>query len=311
MTLDPTIIKTAVIDAHSAASRITGGENASYIPYLAAVPPELFGLAAVTTDGQIFEAGDTRIEFPIESLSKIVTMALVIETLGAETLRAKVGTDSTGMSFNSVIAMELNGGHPQSPLVNAGAMTTVSLVPAESSEARWQTILAFTSRMAGRPLTMSEEINQSEQASNFRNRAIAWLLCGGGSLYADPMEVCDVYTRQCSVLVNTVDLAIIGATLAGGGVNPLTHERILTASNVKFILAEMTMEGLYERSGDWAFEVGLPAKTGVGGGILAVAPGQLAIAGFAPPLDAMGNTVRGQAGVAAVARTLGLNIFAT
>ena len=310
MKLNSNFIHQVVLGTQRTVVAMTEGKNADYIPYLANVPSNMFGLAVVTADGKINEAGDTRYEFAMESISKVITMALVMEELGAEALRAKVGADPTGMPFNSVTALELHDDHPQSPLVNAGAIASVSLVPAADAEERWRKILSFQRRMAGRQIALSDELNKSEQSTNFHNRAIAWLLYSRGTIYSDPMQACDVYTRQCSTLITAVDLAAIGATLANGGINPLTGDQVIKAANVACILAEMMMEGLYEGSGDWAFEVGLPAKSGVGGGILAVAPGHLAIAGFAPPLDSVGNSVKGQRGVATIAKGLGLNVFA-
>jgi glutaminase len=286
-----------------------GGMNASYIPALASADRSLFGVAVVTADGQVFEEGDTRAEFAMESISKIFTMALAMEETGAREFRAKVGTDPTGMAFNSIMALELHADKPLSALVNAGAIASASLVPAAGAEERWHKILAAQSAFAGRQLTLSEKINSSEQATNFHNRAIAWLLYGAGTMYSDPMQACDVYTRQCSTLITVTDLATMGATLAAGGVNPLTHARVVSTDNVPRILAEMTMEGLYQSSGDWAYTVGLPGKSGVGGGLLAVAPGQLAIAAFSPPLDPFGNSVRGQLAVTQVARELELNLY--
>ncbi|EIZ7963586.1 glutaminase, partial [Shigella flexneri] len=183
------------------------------------------------------------------------------------------------------------------------------LINAENAEQRWQRILHIQQQLAGEQVALSDEVNQSEQTTNFHNRAIAWLLYSAGYLYCDAMEACDVYTRQCSTLINTVELATLGATLAAGGVNPLTHKRVLQADNVPYILAEMMMEGLYGRSGDWAYRVGLPGKSGVGGGILAVVPGVMGIAAFSPPLDEEGNSVRGQKMVASVAKQLGYNVF--
>ena len=309
ITIDPSGISTALDAAYATASALTGGKNADYIPYLAGVPSGLFGLAVVTLDGQVHERGDARYEFAIESISKVLTLAAAIEEVGPEQLRAKVGAEPTGMPFNSVMALEMHDDRPLSPLVNAGAMATASLLTAANADDRWAKILAMQSRLAGRPIRLSDEVNKSEQTTNFHNRAIAWLLYSGGNMFCDPMEACDVYTRQCSTLVTAVDLATVGATLANGGINPVTRERVLKADNVPPILAEMMIEGLYDTSGDWAFQVGLPAKSGVGGGLVAVAPGRLAIAGFAPPLDPVGNSVKAQAGVAAVARTLGLNLF--
>ncbi len=203
----------------------------------------------------------------------------------------------------------MHGGKPLSPLVNAGAIATTSLINAENTEQRWQRILHIQQQLAGEQVALSDEVNQSEQTTNFHNRAIAWLLYSAGYLYCDAMEACDVYTRQCSTLINTIELATLGATLAAGGVNPLTHKRVLQADNVPYILAEMMMEGLYGRSGDWAYRVGLPGKSGVGGGILAVVPGVMGIAAFSPPLDEEGNSVRGQKMVASVAKQLGYNVF--
>lgn len=307
---DASALQAALTEAHAKFKDVKEGANASYIPALAQVPSDLFGLAIVTADGQVCEVGDTRHEFAIESISKVFSMALVMEALGAAAVHDKVGASPTGLPFNSVIAVELHGGKPLSPLVNAGAMSTVSLLPAKNADERWAKLLAGYSRFAGRPLDLIDEVYQSEATTNFHNRGIAWLLYSYGTLYSDPMEACDVYTKQCSIAITAKDLATMGATLAAGGVNPLTSQRVVAANNVPPILAEMTMEGLYDASGDWAFNVGLPGKSGVGGGILAVAPGQLAIAAFAPPLDPVGNSVKGALAVQHVANTLGLNVFA-
>jgi glutaminase len=290
-------------------TEIEGGKNADYIPVLASVPGNLAGIAVATCDGAVHEAGDSRYAFAIESISKLATLALVMEAIGPDAVRAKVGTDPTGLPFDSVIALELHHGRPMSPLVNAGAIATASLVSGNTPEARWARILDMQSRLAGRSLTLSDVVNRSEQATNFHNRAIAWLLFSAGTCYADPLETLDIYTRQCSTLITVADLAAIGATLANDGVNPATGKRVLTGANVRHILAEMMMEGLYTASGDFAYCVGLPGKSGVGGGILAVAPGRLAIAGFAPPLDEAGNSVRGIAAVTSIARALRLNLF--
>jgi glutaminase len=303
-------IRAALGDAHAKYRDAKGGANASYIPALAQVPSDLFGIAVVTADGQVFEVGDTQYAFAIESISKVFSMALVMGALGAEALHAKVGADPTGLPFNSVIAVELHGGKPLSPLVNAGAMSTVSLLPARDAGERWSKLLAGYSRFAGRPLALIDEVYTSEAATNFHNRGIAWLLYSYGTMYSDPMEACDVYTRQCSVAITARDLATMGATLAAGGVNPISKERIVATANVPHILAEMTMEGLYDASGDWAFNVGLPGKSGVGGGILAVAPGVLAIGAFAPPLDPAGNSVKGALAAQHIANALGLNVYA-
>ena len=218
--------------------------------------------------------------------------------------------NATGLPFNSVMALDLNKDRPLSPLVNAGAIASTSLVSASDADDRWNRILAAQGAFAGRELQLSDEVNESEQTTNFHNRAMAWLLYGGDSMFCDPLEAVDVYTRQCSTLISTIDLATMGGTLAAGGVNPVTGTRVISTANVPHILAEMTMEGMYTRSGDWAYTVGLPAKSGVGGGIVAVAPGELSIAAFSPPLDDAGNSVRAQAAVADVANALGLNLYA-
>jgi glutaminase len=295
--------------AHQAMATVSGGKNADYIPFLASVPSSLCGVAVVTATGEVFEAGDADFGFAIESISKLFTLALVMELLGPDAVHAKVGADPTGMPFNSVIALELNQGKPLSPLVNAGAIATASLVPGDTADQCWAKILDAQSRFAGRPIALSDAVNVSEQTTNFHNRAIAWLLYSAGTCYSDPMRAVDVYTRQCSTLVTAVDLATMGATLANRGVNPRTEERVVSADNVPHILAEMMMEGLYTASGDFAYSIGLAGKSGVGGGVLAVAPGKLAIAAFSPPLDPAGNSVRGLAAVASVARALDLNIF--
>jgi glutaminase len=310
MTLPAKTIQAAVDAAHASCKAVTGGANASYIPYLANVPSSLFGVAVVTADGALYTAGDADAPFAIESISKVFTLALVTELVGPDAVRAKIGVSPTGLPFNSVMALELHNGKPLSPLVNAGAIAAASLVPGDNADACWAKIQDAQNRFAGRKIELSDEVNTSEQTTNFHNRAIGWLLYSAGACYSDPMRAVDVYTRQCSTLVTAIDLATMGATLASGGVNPRSKERVIAESNVPHILAEMTMEGLYTGSGEWAYTVGLPGKSGVGGGILAVAPGKLAIAAFSPPLDPAGNSVRGAAAVAHVAKSLQLNLYA-
>ncbi|MDH5856756.1 glutaminase A [Lampropedia aestuarii] len=306
MSLD---INASIKAAYEAGLKASGGKNADYIPFLAKVPSDLFGICIVTVDGQCFKVGDTDYQFALESISKVFTLALVMENIGPEGVREKLGDSPTGMPFNSVEAIELNQGKPLSPLVNAGAIAAVSLVPGDSADECWAKILDMQSQFAGRSIALSDEVNVSEQTTNFHNRAIAWLLYSAGTAYSDPMRAVEVYTRQCSTLVDAVDLATMGATLANGGVNPITKKRVIQEGNVAPILAEMMMEGLYTSSGDWAFTTGLPGKSGVGGGLMAVIPGKLAIAAFSPPLDDAGNSVRAQAAIAEAERHLGGNIF--
>ena len=304
-----TTIAEAVNAAHAKHKNNRRGKNANYIPALATVDSQLFGVCVATVDGQTFSAGDADFEFALESISKVFTAALAIEQAGARVFHRKVGADPTGAEFNSVMALELHNDKPNSPMVNAGAMTATSLISATDADDRWRQILQIQSDVAGRPISISDKIAASERATNFHNRAIAWLLLCGGYMYSDPMEACDVYTLQCSTLVTAVDLAIMGATLANGGVNPVTGKRVIAQANVPHVLALMTMEGLYTASGDWAYTVGLPAKSGVGGGLVAVSPGSLAIAAFSPPLDKAGNSVRAQAAITQIARTLRLGLF--
>jgi len=303
-------VKQAVDEAHQRFVHVQDGKNADYIPYLAKVPSTLFGIAVVTVDGMALEAGDTRYEFAIESISKAFNMALVLEDLGPAELRQKIGANPTGEPFNSVMAIELHRGKPLNPCVNAGAMATVSLVKASSADERWNRIHDNMSLFAGRTLSLNEEVYKSEATTNQHNRGIAWLLASYGYMYSDPIEACDVYTKGCSVNITAVDLATMGATLAAGGINPVTKKRVIAEANAPKILAEITMNGLYDSTGDWQYRVGLPGKSGVGGGILAVVPGVLAIGTFAPPLDIFGNSVRGQLAAEYLSNQLKLNLFA-
>lgn len=306
----PKKLQALVDDAYHRYRLLEGGEKASYIPYLACVPSELAALVVVTAQGEVYQAGDNHYPFAIESISKVATLALLMEDVGPDVVKEKIGAEPTGLPFNSVIALCEHQDKPLSPLVNAGAMASVSLLKAKSPDIRWKRILEMQQRLTGGNITLSEEINQSEQTTNFHNRGIAWLLYAAGNCFCDPMEACNVYTRQCSTLVTCQDLAVMSATLANQGKNPISGEQIISSDHVAPILAEMTMEGLYDYSGHWAFEVGLPGKSGVGGGILAVAPGKLGIAAFSPPLDEAGNSVRAKSMIAFIARELHLNIYA-
>lgn len=304
-------IQSVVDSAHAQYGKTPGGANADYIPFLANIPSDLAAVAVVTAQGQCASAGDAQYRFAIESISKVCTLALALEDMGRQAVQEKIGVSPTGLPFNSVMALELHGDKPLSPLVNAGAMAAASLVKAASREERWQCILDMQRRLGAKDIVMSDELNNSEQTTNFHNRGIAWLLFAAGYMYCDPMEACDVYTRQCSTLLTTVELATIGATIAARGRNPLTGEQVLKPENCACIMAEMTMEGLYDSSGAWAYTVGLPGKSGVGGGILTIVPGIMGIAAFSPPLDPVGNSVRGQKMAAFVARELGYNLYAS
>ncbi|WP_318458246.1 glutaminase A [Photobacterium leiognathi] len=285
------------------------GANASYIPFLASVPSDLCGLAFVSVTGEVIKIQDVDYKYAIESISKIMTLGLALEQSGADAVHSKIGADPTGLPFNSVMALELHDDKPLTPLVNAGAMATVSLIEAEDKEQRWQKILAFQSALAAADIELSEDVNQSEQTTNAHNRAMALLLESSNRIYSDPLEACDVYTRQCSTLFNTVELATVGATFANGGKNPVSGKQLVSPENAAHILAEMMMEGLYDTSGDWAYDVGLPGKSGVGGGLLTIIPNVGALAAFSPRLDQFGNSVRGQLMIKHVAQTMGWNLF--
>lgn len=284
------------------------GANASYIPFLASVPSDLCGLAFVSVTGEVIKIQDVDYKYAIESISKIMTLGLALEQSGADAIHSKVGAEPTGLPFNSVMALELHNGKPLTPLVNAGAMATVSLIEADDKEQRWQKILAFQSALAGANIDLSVDVNQSEQTTNAHNRAIALLLESSNRIYSDPLEACDVYTRQCSTLFNTVELATVGATYANGGKNPISGQQLVSPENASHILAEMMMEGLYDTSGDWAYDVGLPGKSGVGG-LVTIIPNVGALAAFSPRIDQFGNSVRGQLMIKHVAQTMGWNLF--
>ena len=285
------------------------GENASYIKALAIVPSDLFGIVIVTAEGEVISAGDIDYPFSMQSCSKVFTLCLAMQQHGAEAILEKINVEPSGEAFNSVVAIEKGDGRAGNPLVNAGAIATVSLLKADSPEERWQQVIDCYNQYAAEPLKVLEDVYVSETADNFRNRGIASILYNSKHLYCDPLEATDVYTRQCSVGVNTKQLAMMGAVLANGGVHPVTGERCLDEAHVAKVLAVMMMAGFYDGSGVWAWNAGLPAKTGVGGGIFAVAPGDMTIASFAPPLDQFGNSIRAQRAIQFIAERLELNIF--
>ncbi len=307
--MDSKALQAIVNEVYEATKGVSGGKNASYIPYLASVPSDLFGLAVVTVDGAAHEAGDAHDEFAIESISKVFNLALVMEHLGPAAIHQKVGADPTAEPFNSVLAIELHGGRPLTPLVNAGAISTVSLLEGATKGDRWTRMMNNYSAFAGRPLALNEAVYRSESETNFHNRGIAWLLYSYGTLYSDPMEATELYTAGCSIGINALDLATMGAVLANRGIHPLNRQRVISEANCAPILSEMVMEGLYQRSGDWFYEVGLPGKSGVGGGLLAVMPGFGALAAFSPPLDKAGNSVKGWAALRMLAGRLGLSLL--
>lgn len=302
-------VQDAVNEAYKKFKSNTEGKNADYIPELAKVDSNLYGIAIVTADGQVVTAGDVDKPFSIQSISKVFSLALAMEELGPAKVFEKVGSEPTGRPFNSVEAVVDMPTHTGNPLVNAGAIATVSLISASSAAAKYNKILDFYSKAAGEKLSLIDEVYKSEAATNTGNKALAALLLKYERIYADTLESVDVYTKQCSIGVTAKQLATMGATLANFGANPLTGQQVIKREDVPEILATMTMAGLYDGSGGWAWHVGLPAKSGVGGGIVAVVPGKGAIAVFAPPLDKAGNSVKAQLAIAYVADKLGINLY--
>jgi glutaminase len=302
-------VEAIVREAYDKFKSDTSGKNADYIPFLAQVDSKMFGVAVVTTDNQVISIGETNYKFSIQSISKVFTLALAMEELGPDRVFERIGSEPTGRAFNSPVAVVDMPTHTANPYVNAGAIATTSLVSAKTEDEKWNKILNFYSKAAGEPLSLIDEVYKSEAATNTGNKALSMLLAKYERIYADPFESVDVYTKQCSVGVNVVQLARMGATLANNGVNPVTGERVIKAENVPYILSTMVMAGLYDGSGGWAWKVGLPAKSGVGGGIVAVVPGKGAIAVFSPRLDEAGNSVKAQRVIEYVAQKLDLNVF--
>jgi len=302
-------VQAVVREAYDKFRSDTSGKNADYIPYLAQVDSKLFGVAVVTTDNQTFSLGDIDYSFSIQSISKVFTAALAMEELGADKVFQRIGNEPTGRAFNSVNAVVDMPTHTGNPLVNAGAIATTSLISGQNANEKWNKILNFYGKVAGEKLALIDQVYKSEAATNAGNKALSMLLAKYDRIYADPFESVDIYTKQCSVGVNVVQLARMGATLANNGVNPKTGEKVIKSEDVPYILSVMMMAGLYDGSGGWAWHVGLPAKSGVGGGIVAIAPGKGAIAVFGPRLDEAGNSVKAQRVIEYVARKLDYNLF--
>jgi glutaminase len=299
-----------VVDAAYAKYKdLKDGKNADYIPILTETPSDLFGVVIVSKDGKVYSAGDVDYQFSIQSVSKPFTAALVMTQQGPQVLREKIGVEPTGLPFNSKLALEIYKDRSVNPLVNAGAIAAVSMVQAKSEADRWNQVSQNLSDFAGRPLTVLEKVYESEYTTAFGNRGIANLLFNWGRLYSEPEEALRVYTRECSVGVSAKDLGMMGATLANGGVNPLTKKQVMPTKHVPELLAIMATAGFYDESGDWMFSAGLPAKTGVGGGIVAVVPGRFAIAAFSPRLNEAGNSVRSLNAIRDIAGELGVGVF--
>ena len=292
------------------------GKNADYIPALAKVDPNLFGIALATVDGKVYTAGDVSTEVSIQSISKVFTMAQVIQDQGTESIEKRIGVDATGARFNSIIAVEAvktvvgTGAPEMNPLVNPGAISATSMVKGGSSDEVWNKIIGSYNDYAGRSLNVMQDVYKSESDTNQRNQAIGALMLAYGYIKNNWQQAVDLYTRQCSVGVNAKDLATMAATLANGGKNPVTGKRTIDEAKVPQVLAVMVTAGLYDDSGKWLYHTGLPAKSGVGGGIIAVSPGKFGIAVVSPPLDEAGNSVRAQRAITAVSNELGGNPLA-
>ena len=287
----------------------TSGKNADYIPALAKYDPNLYGIALVTVDGKIYTAGDSNAKFPLESLSKVFALSIALQQYGSEVVLNKLGSNATGMPFNSVTAVEQQPNRTGNALVNAGAMATISLIKAKNANEKWQLIIDNLNNYADSKLTVNQEVYLSEAKTNQHNRAIARLLQSYGRFYSDPIGAVDIYTRECSVDASVVELAKMGAVIANNGISPFNKKQLLAPNLVPNLLAEMTIAGMYNNSGEWLYTVGLPAKSGVAGGVLAVAPGKFAIAAYSPPLDNSGNSVRAQLAIKYIANQAQANIF--
>ena len=305
----PEQVRRSVDEAYERYQTVPGGEVSRVYPALARVPAGLFGICAVGTSGSVYAVGDAGHGFAIMSVAKPFVFALVCQALGPEELRRRIGVNATGLAFNSAAAVERGADGRTNPMVNAGAIATTSLAPGGTAGARWSFVEEGLARFAGRALALDEEVYASASASNHRNRGIASLLADHDRLGCDPVEAVDHYTRQSSLRVSATELAVMGATLADGGVNPITRERVVDAGVCHFTLAVMCTAGMYETSGDWLYDVGVPGKSGIGGGIVVVSPGKGGLGTFAPPLDAFGNSVKGQLAARFLARRLGLSLF--
>jgi glutaminase len=302
-------IQAALDAAYEKFKDLKEGKNADYIKELANVDPNIFGVALVTVDGQVFTKGDIQSQVSIQSVSKVFTMAQVLEEQGPQAVQEKIGVDATGMRFNSIVAVEMQKGKEINPLVNPGAIAASSLIAGSDSAAKWKHIVEVQSAFAGRPLSLDMPVYISEAGDNLRNQAIAHLLYAYGRMYFDPVQATDIYTKQCALSVNAKDLATMAATLANGGVNPVTKKKVVSPQSVMYTLPVMATAGLYDDSGIWLYKSGLPAKSGVGGGLLAVCPGKFGIAVVSPPLDAAGNSVKAQKVIDFVVEQLHVNPY--
>ena len=299
-----------VSEAYEHCKKIKEGNNASYIPFLAKENSDLFAISLCFVDGDIVNIGDYDFIFGIESISKVATALLILKEYGCDTIQKMIGADATGLPFNSIMAILLENDHPSTPLVNAGAISAVSMVrPIGNKGQKWKSICDNINALCGSRTEFIEELYHSESLSNFKNRSIAWLLKSYNRIYDDPELSLDLYTKQCSLGVTTEQLSIFASTIANGGVNPKNGVRVFEGRLSAKITSMMASVGFYEHSGDWLFSSGLPAKTGVSGGVMGVLPGLFGISAFAPPIDKAGNSVKAQAAIKYIMEKSGFNIF--
>jgi glutaminase len=306
----PQNIQQTLESVYAQTKDLSGGKNADYIPELGKVNPNYFGIVVITVDGKIYSVGDTKIPFAIESIVKPFTYALAIQDNGEEIMESKVGMNATGQKFNSVMAIEQMPNHLENPLVNAGAIQVASLIKGKDNDEKWNRILAYTQALSDGKPYLGTAVYESESSTNQHNQAIGKLLESYGLITTDSLPAVDLYTKACSIMVTAEQLALMGATFANGGVNPLSHQAVIDPKFVKDALSMMTVAGLYENSGAWWLKVGIPAKSGVGGGIIAIIPHKMAIVAFAPPLDEAGNSVKAQAAIEELSKTWNLHVLA-
>lgn len=311
----PAEIEAAIKAAYTKYQNLQEGANADYIPALAKVDPKLFGIVLVTADGKVYTAGDVTTEVSIQSISKVFTMAQVIQEQGPEVIANTIGVDATGMRFNSIVSIEmakkLGSGPEMNALVNPGAITATSMVKGANADEVWGKIIGIENDCAGRSLSVLQDVYKSESETNQRNQAIGMLMYAYEYIKSNPSQAVDLYTRQCSIGVNARDLATMAGTLAFGGKNPVTKKQVIDTQKIPYILAVMATAGLYDDSGKWLYRTGLPGKSGVGGGIIAVSPGKFGIAVVSPPLDGAGNSVRAQKAITDISNALGGNPYAS
>ncbi|HKY15340.1 MAG TPA: glutaminase A [Microthrixaceae bacterium] len=304
-------VQSLLDEAHLRFADDRDGEVSAVYPALAAVPPDGFGLCVASVDGGIATSGDAETAFTIMSVAKPFVFAVVCDLMGPEQVRERIGVNATGLPFNSVVAVDRAPGGRTNPMVNSGAIVTASLIPGDSVDQQWAELCGRLSAFAGRELELDEDVAASALATNHRNRAIARLLYDAGALTMVPEEAVELYTMQSCLRVSAVDLAVMGATLADAGVNPRTDERVIGPGACRSTLAVMATAGLYETSGEWLYDIGLPGKSGIGGGIVMVSPGKGALGTYAPRLDAAGNSVKGQRAARLLSGRLGLDLFAS